>query len=53
MHVCVLPRLFITSGMIWHDMDPIWLVKNVLKLLYIKVGIINGCGFCIDMRCGN
>ena len=34
--VCVSPflRLLITSGMIWHDMDLIQLVKQVLHLLY-------------------
>ena len=34
--VCVFPclRLLITSSMIWHDMKPIWLVKQVLQLLY-------------------
>ena len=37
MHVCVfvsIPRLLITSGMIWRDMDPICLVKQGLQLLY-------------------
>ena len=34
--VCVCPpsRLLITSGMIWLDMDPIRLVKQVLQLLH-------------------
>ena len=32
--VCPPLRLAITSGMIWYDMDPIWLVKQVLQLLY-------------------
>ena len=34
--VCVCPplRLLITSGMIWRDMDPMRLVKQVLQLLY-------------------
>ena len=34
--ICVspLPRLLITSGVMWHDMDPIQLVKQVLQLLY-------------------
>ena len=32
--VCVSLRLLITSGMTWHDMNPIWLVKQVLQLLY-------------------
>ena len=28
------PRLLITSGMMWCDMDPIRLVKQVLQLFY-------------------
>ena len=28
--VCLPPRLLITNGMIWHDMNPIQLVKQVL-----------------------
>ena len=32
--VCPPPRLLITSGMMWRDMDTIRLVKQVLKLLY-------------------
>ena len=37
MHICVRvhPKaLIITSGKMWHDMDPALLVKSVLKLLY-------------------
>ena len=37
MSVCVsvpTPRLLITTGVMWHDMDPIQLVKQVLQLLY-------------------
>ena len=32
--VCLRPRLLITSGVIWHDMNLIRLVKQVLQLLY-------------------
>ena len=32
--VCLPPRLLITRGVMWHDMDPIRLVKQVLQLLY-------------------
>ena len=32
--VCPLPRLLITSGMMWSNIDPIQLVKQVLQLLY-------------------
>ena len=28
--VCQPPRLLLTSGMMWHEMDPIQLVKQVL-----------------------
>ena len=43
-HVCVCmcvyppPRLLIANGMMWHDMDPIRLVKQVLQLLYGNCG---------------
>ena len=29
-YVCPRPRLLITNGVVWHDMDPIRLVKQVL-----------------------
>ena len=32
--VCPPPRLLITSGVMWHDMDLMRLVKQVLQLLY-------------------
>ena len=32
--VCPRPRLLITSGVMWRDMDLIGLVKQVLQLLY-------------------
>ena len=32
--VCPPPRLLITSGVMWHDIDSIRLVKQVLQLLY-------------------
>ena len=34
MRVCPPLRLLITSGVMWHDMDLIRLVKQVLQLLY-------------------
>ena len=41
-YVCVrAPRLLITSGMMWYDMDPIWLVKLVPQLFY---GNFSQCG---------
>ena len=43
--VCLSLRLLITSGMMWSDMDPIWLVKQVLQLFMAAVVIIvNRCG---------
>ena len=30
---CPPPRLLITSGVLWHDIDPIWLVKQDLQLV--------------------
>ena len=32
--VCPRPKLLMTSGVMWRDMDLIWLVKQVLQLLY-------------------
>ena len=29
-YVCSLLRLLITSGVMWRDIDPIWLIKQVL-----------------------
>ena len=44
MHMCVCvypcPRLLITSGMMWCDMDLIWLITQVLQLLFGNVAII-------------
>ena len=34
--VCAPQRLSITGGMIWYEMNSIWLVKQVLQLLYGK-----------------
>ena len=49
--VCSSQRLLITSGMMWHDMDPMQLVKQVLQLLYgTLVVIVNGCGLGIGAR---
>ena len=50
--VCPPPRLVITSGMMWHDIDPIQLVKQVLHSCYTAtvVVIVNGCGLEIGTR---
>ena len=38
------PRLLITSGLMWLDMDPHdWLNKFYSCYMAIVVGIINGC----------
>ena len=34
MCVCQPPRLLLTSGMMWREMDPIKLVKQLLQLSY-------------------
>ena len=34
MCVCLPPRLLITSGVMWRDIDPVRLVKQVLQLTY-------------------
>ena len=35
-YVCIpAPRLLITSGVTWCDMDPKWLAKRILQLLAI------------------
>ena len=49
--VCVHPppRLLITSGVMWHDMNPIdWLNKFYSCYMAIVVIIINGRGLSID-----
>ena len=49
--VCVPSRLLITSGVMWHDMDPIRLVKQVLQMYMATVVVIgNGCGLGIGTR---
>ena len=54
--VCVFlhPRLLITSGMMWRDMDLIRLVKQFHSCYKVTVAIIiNGCGLGIDTHRGN
>ena len=49
--VCPLPRLLITSGVMWRDIDPYdWLNKSYSCYMAIVVAIINGRGLGIDMR---
>ena len=43
--VCPPPRLLIIIGVMWRDMDPMRLLKQVLQLYMATVVIIvNGCG---------
>ena len=56
MCVCVhpCPRLLITSGMMWRDMDIIQLDKQFYSCyMAIVAVIVNGCGLGIDTHCGN
>ena len=47
--VCPPPRLVITSGVMWHDMDPYnWLNKFYSR--YMEIVGVNGCGLGIDTR---
>ena len=51
-HVCIpSPRLLIPSGMIWTPYD--WLNKLYICYMATVVGILDGHGLGIDMRCGN
>ena len=52
--VCLYPRLLITSGVMWHDMDLIRLVNKFYSCYMPTVVIIvNGHGLGINTRCGN
>jgi len=35
--VCPPLRLLITSGLIWYDMEPLWLVKQVLGIFLLFI----------------
>ena len=49
--VCLSLRRLITSGMMWHDMDPMRLVKKFYSYyMAIVVVIVNGHGLSIDTR---
>ena len=48
--MCPPPRL-LTSGVMWRDMDPMRLVKQVLQLyMATVVAIVNGCVLGIGTR---
>ena len=46
--VCPRPRLLVTSGVMWRDIDLICLVKQVLQLTVVV--IVNGRGLGIGTR---
>ena len=49
--VCLPPRLLMTSGMMWHDIDPYdWLDKFYSCYMATVVIIVNGYGLGIDTR---
>ena len=49
--VCVCPQSFNNQ---WHDMNPIWLVKQVLQLyMAAVVSIVSRCEFIIEIHCTN
>ena len=49
--VCPSPRLLITSGVIWHDMNLIRLVNKFYSCyMATVVVIVNGHGLSIDTR---
>ena len=48
------PEAFNTSGVMWHDLDSVWLVKIVLQLyMTAVVDIVSWCGLSIDVHCRN
>ena len=50
--VCPPPRLLITSGVMWHDVDPLRLLNKFYSCYMATVVIIvNGCGLDIGARC--
>ena len=54
LHVCPLPRLLITSGMKWYDIDPYdWLNKFYGFYMAAVVGIGSGYDISIYRRRGN
>ena len=52
--VCVPPRLLITSGVMWCDIDPYdWSNKFYGFYMAAVVGIVSGCGISIHTCHGN
>jgi len=52
MCVCPPPRLLITSGVICCDMEPLWLVKQVLGFSLSFIWQLKSWWIHIDSRCG-
>ena len=52
--VCPPPRLLITNGVMWHDIDPNdWLNKFYGFYMATVVGIVSGHDVSIYTHCGN
>ena len=52
--VCPPPRLLITSGMMWCDIDPYdWLKKFCGFYMAAVIGIVSGHDVSIHTRCEN
>ena len=54
--VCLPPRLLITSGVMWHDMDSIIMIGQISSMAFIMavvVDIDSGHGVSFYTRCGN
>ena len=54
MCVCPFPRLLITGGVMWHDMNPYdWFKQFYSYYMATIVSIVNGRGLEIDTSHGN
>ena len=49
MRVCSPPRLLITSGVMWRDIDLMRLVKRVLQLQYGNYGPLSLMGVALEL----
>ena len=49
--VCLPLRLVITSGVMWRDMNSIWLVKKFYRFCMVAiVGIVSRCSLAIEVH---
>ena len=54
MFMCVsAPKVLITSGVTWLNIDFIWLTKFYSCYVATVVGIVDGCGLAIHTHLGN